>query len=200
MASPSKPLREAPAPKLGRLDALLGGHLHRTVCSIDLWVTMFLSLAVSALGDEKALRTAGPVLGAAQMQVGTALMGVVLAALAVLVVFLDEDYLALLEKHAPGLVADLAPFMYTAVAGAICAALGVGLILVGSPENANSLRAMLFLSLWSFLYLLWIMVDLVALVTKHARNRAFQLRNHLKTGSGRRPPAPPAPPSDISRN
>lgn len=171
------------------LDRLLGGWLNETVRGWELWITCAVSAAVAVLGDEQGLRAASGLLGAAQLQVGTALMGVVLAAMAILIAFLNDEYVELLAEREPGIMADLAPFQYTAFIGAVSAALGAAMILVGSPEDPGTLRAVLFLALWSFLYLLWIMLDLVGMVTKHARNRVAQIQRRRAEKHANEPPS-----------
>lgn len=158
------------------LDDALWGWGRSTLLDRALWGTFLVALGIAVLGDEGGLRTTSVAVGSAQAQIGIALMGVVLAGLAILIAFLDEEYILLLEELAPGAEADLFPFLHTAVVAAFSATTGVALILIGSPSDATILRIFFFFATWSFLYLIWIMLDLTRFVTGHLRARIRQIK------------------------
>jgi hypothetical protein len=158
---------------------IMGGWFRKTMCDPALWVTFIASLAVAFGGDEEVLRSVSVDVGMAQVQIGTALLGIVIAGLAILVVFLDEEYIKLLEQVPPGFEADLWPFKFIALIAIICAAFGMALILFGNPP-ALIFRIVLCLSLWSFSYLLWILFDLVKFIAGHAKARMKQIQKRKR--------------------
>lgn len=158
------------------IDAKMGGWLRKTVLD---WALLFSAIPCGLIAyftDDKTMRAVRVDVGMAQVGVGTALLGIILAGLAILVVFLDKRYIAVLQKVEPGIDADLWPFKYTALIAIICAAFGMGLIVLGTPPLVI-LRIVFGLSLWSFAYLLWVLFDLVKFVAGHAKARAVQLQN-----------------------
>ncbi|MDP3064795.1 MAG: hypothetical protein Q8O40_16585 [Chloroflexota bacterium] len=159
-----------------RIDRAMGGWLQKTVFDWSLWVTLALSFAVAFIGDEKTLRSASVEVGSTQVQIGTAFLGIVLAGLAILIVFLDEKYIALLEQVGSGFDADLWPFKYTAFIAVVCAAFGYTLMVLGNPTTLV-FRLVFAFSLWSFSYLLLTMLDLVRFIAEHAKTRMKHIRN-----------------------
>lgn len=158
------------------IDRKMGGHLRRVVFDPALYATLLLAAAISIPGDEGGLRAVASGVGSALAQIGIALLGVVLAALAVLVVFLHEEYIELLEQLEPGIQGDLFPFQYTAFIASACAASGVALLALGQPSNTLVLRVTFFAAIWVFLYLLIITCQLVQFLTIHARVRVKQIQ------------------------
>ncbi len=160
-----------------RIDRKMAGWFRKTICGLDLWCTFAISLAIAVFGNEETLRNVSSNIGLAQVQIGTALLGIVLAGLAILVVFLDEKYIKLLEQISPGFDADLWPFKATAFIAIVCAAFGMVLIIIGDPSEIV-FRSVLFFSLWSFSYLLWNMFDLIKFIAGHAKNRIEQINKN----------------------
>ena len=157
------------------IDKAMSGWLRQTILDPFLWITLILSTVIAFIGDEKILRSVSIEVGSAQVHIGTALLGIVLAGLAILVVFLDEKYIELLEKVPPGFDADLWPFKFTAFIAVVCAASGMALMLLGNPSTLV-FRLVFGLALWSFLYLLWNMFELVRFIAGHAKTRMMQIQ------------------------
>lgn len=157
----------------------MGGWLRATIADPALWVTFVISLVIAFVGNEDVLRSARVDVGIAQVGIGTALLGIVLAGLTILIVFLDEEYIKLLEQVPPGIDADLWPFKYTALIAIICAAFGMLLIVIGKPHPLV-FRIILLLSLWSFSYLLWLFYDLIKFVIEHAKARIIQIQKRKR--------------------
>lgn len=157
------------------IDKVMGGWLWKTIFDPAPWITLIVSIAISLFGDEDVLRSIRVDVGAAQVQIGAALLGIILAGLAILVVFLDEKYIKLLEQVPPGIDADLWPFKFTALIAIICVAFGMALILIGEP-SVLIFRIVFCLSLWSFSYLLWALFDLVKFIAGHAKARVKQIQ------------------------
>jgi hypothetical protein len=162
-------------------DKVMGGWLRKTLLDPALWITLPVAFCISFLGSEEVLRAARVDVGLAQVGIGTALLGIVLAGLSVLVAFLNEEYVQLLEKVGQGFDADLWPFKWTALIAILCAAFGMGLLLIGDHLTPVVFRLILALSLWSFSYLLWILYHLVEFIAGHAKARAVQLDKKKKS-------------------
>lgn len=159
-----------------RMDQAMGGWLRKTVFDPYLWIIVIICGLIAYFGDEKVLRSVSVNVGSAQVHIGTALLGIVLAGLAILVVFLDKKYISLLEDVPPGFDADLWPFKFTAFVAVICSAFGMTLILLGNPSTFV-FRLLFGFSLWSFFYLLWTMFELVRFIAGHAKARVKQIQN-----------------------
>lgn len=160
--------------KKGKFNEIMGGWLPKIIFGIDFRITLIASLLIAILWNENVLREASVNIGIAEVTIGTALLGIVLAGLAILVAFLDEKYIMLLQKVPPGFEADIWPFKITAFVAIMCAVFGMLLIIIGKPPDWL-FRTIIFFSLWSFSYLLWGMFDLISFVAGHARNRMEQL-------------------------
>jgi hypothetical protein len=65
----------------------MAGYARTILLSVDIWLTLALSIAAAVLFDAQTLRAASGLIGGSQAQVGTALLGVVVAGLAILTVF-----------------------------------------------------------------------------------------------------------------
>lgn len=168
-------------PMIKSIDRAMGGWLRQTVSERWPWVFLVLSILIAYFGDEKGLRSVSTAVGSAQVQVSIAFLGVVLAGLAILVAFLDEDFMELLEQHPPGIDADLWPFQWTAIVATGSILSSMALILVGSPSYVLVLRIAYGLSLFFFLYLLLVMWQLVRYVAELLRLRASQIKDKKRT-------------------
>lgn len=162
-----------------RIDKVMSGWFRKTILDPSLWITLIISILIASFGDEEVLRSVRIAVGSAQVYIGTAFLGIVLAGLAILVVFLDKKYIALLEQVPPGFDADLWTFKFTGFLAVICSVFGMILILLGNP-GALVLRLVFCLSLWSFSYLLWTMFELVRFIAGHAKTRVKQIQINNK--------------------
>lgn len=152
----------------------MGGWFKATILDLALWITLIASALIAFLGDVDTLYSARVDIGSAQVQMSAALLGIVLAGLAIFVVFLDKKYIILLESVF-GIDADLWPFKWTAIIAILCLAFGMGLILLGKP-NALIFRFVLLGALWSFSYLLWQIYELVKFLAEHVKARAKHIQ------------------------
>lgn len=153
---------------------VMGGWLKDTILDYALWITFIVSALISFLGDEKVLRLARVNAGSALVDMGAVVLGTVLAGLAIFVVFLDKKYIELLEKIF-SIEAEMWPFKWTAIIAIVCVGFGIGLILLGEPSTLV-FRFVFCGALWSFLYLLWEIYELVKFLAEHAKTRAKQLQ------------------------
>jgi len=144
------------------------------ITDIALWITFVMSGLIAFLGDEVILRSVKVNAGSAMVAMSAALLGIVLAGLAIFIVFLDKKYIALIESIF-GVESELFPFKFTAIIAILCIAFGMGLILLGEPTTLV-FRFILCLALWSFLYLLWEIYELVKFLAEHVKSRAQQIQ------------------------
>lgn len=196
MGRHNKGLRETLASSLASSDTWMGGWFWKIINGWDFRITLVVSVIVAVFGDEWGIRATGSTAGSAMASVGTAILGVVLAGLAILVVFLDEGYIDLLQKVGLGITADLWPFKWTALVAAICAVSGVVLALMGSAENILALRIVLGVAFWSFTYLMWNMWYLVSFVIGHAHTRIKHIERTREANANQPPPSGTPPPAD----
>lgn len=155
------------------------GYRRQTLLGRDLWITLTLSFVAGAFLDYDNLIKVTATLTAAQAQLGPAILGVTVAGLAIFTIFLDRDYIELLEKRPPGVEADLYPFRWVAFWAAVTIVASLVLSYVAQlPSDYWMLFRFVFAaSLWTFLYMLWNTYDLVRFLAAHARLRVEQIRN-----------------------
>lgn len=139
-----------------------------------LWITFTMTGLIAFLGNESALRSARVAIGSAQVEMSATLLGIVLAGLAIFIVFLDKKYIDLIERIF-GFESELMPFKFTAIVAILCLGFGMGLILLGEPSTLF-FRIVLWGGLWSFSYLLWQIYELVKFLIEHAKARAKQIQ------------------------
>ncbi|MDP4280389.1 MAG: hypothetical protein QQM50_07605 [Dehalococcoides mccartyi] len=138
-----------------------------------LWITLIIAGLIAFWGDKDTLSTVSIQVGLAVVTVSATLLGIVLAALAIFVVFLDEKYITLVEKVYP-IEQDTWPFKWVTLIAIINLTSGLILILVGDP-TLIIFRTIMFITLWSFLYLLWQIFELVKFLAEHIKTRSKHL-------------------------
>jgi len=157
-----------------RFDKAMNGWFKETILDRALWITITVSALIAFLGSESTLRSVRVDVGSALVGMSAALLGIILAGLAIFVVFLDRKYIALIEKFFK-IEGELWPFKWTAIIAIMCLAFGMGLILIGEP-CALLFRFMLGGALWSFSYLLSQIYELVKFLAVHVKTRAKQIQ------------------------
>jgi hypothetical protein len=149
------------------------GWFKDTILDPALWITLIASALIAFLGSENVLRSVRVDAGSAMVAMSAALLGIILAGLALFVVFLDKKYIALIEQYFK-IETELWPFQWTAIIAILCLAFGMGLILLGQP-CALLFRFIICGALWTFSYLLWQIYELVKFLVAHAKARAKQI-------------------------
>ena len=157
-----------------RSDKVMSGWLKDTILDPALWITLIVSALIAFLGNENVLRSVRVDVGFALVEMSATLLGIILAGLAIFVVFLDRKYVALIEKYFK-VETELWPFKWTAIIAILCLVFGIGLILLGEPP-ALVFQFVLLGALWSFSYLLWQIYELVKFLAEHAKARAKQIQ------------------------
>ena len=136
-------------------------------------------MSVAALSPTQVKNMAVP-LATAELGVAAALLGVVLAGLAIIVVFLNEDYVELLSRVEGGVEADFFPFWFTAALAVVAVVLASVTLIVAERLLPLALRLLVGISFWLFLWTLFATLNLVAFVGAHGSNRALQITRAAK--------------------
>lgn len=153
---------------------VMNGWLKDTVFDPALWITLLIASLIAFLGDEEVLRTARIDIGTSMVGIGATLLGIILAGLAIFVVFLDKKYIEVIEKYF-NIETELWPFKWTAIIAILCLAFGMGLILIGEPPDLL-FKFLILGALWSFAYLLWQIYELIKFLATHAKARTKQIQ------------------------
>jgi len=157
-----------------RSDKVMNGWFKDTILDPALWITIIATALIAFLWDESTLLSVRINVGTALVAMSATLLGIILAGLAIFVVFLDKKYIALIEKYFK-IETELWPFKWTALIAILCVAFGMVLILLGEPCTLL-FRFIIWGALWSFSYLLWQIYELVKFLTEHAKARAKQIQ------------------------
>lgn len=152
----------------------MGGWFKKYFWDIAIPISLVPSVLIAILGNENILRNARVDVGIAMVGMSSALLGIVLAGMALFVVFLDKKYVALLAQLL-GMDINLEPFDWTAKIGVLCALLGMGMIILGNP-SVLVFRVVFGIALFVFIYLLWQIYELVKYLAEHAKTRIMQMR------------------------
>jgi hypothetical protein len=152
----------------------------KVLLSPDLWIGALVGVAAWILVPETSLREALNGLTSAGLAVATALVGVVIAALAVVVAFLDDEFIALMDratsKRYGGMEGQLFPFWFVAGLGVGTILLSVGAIAFAQPASVEVMRALVavlsFLLVWTSLGVL----NLVGYIHATGVSRALYIR------------------------
>ncbi|OGN89873.1 MAG: hypothetical protein A2158_04535 [Chloroflexi bacterium RBG_13_46_14] len=160
---------------------IMGGWFKETIADKFLYITLVLSVLLGWLGDEQILRDSQCNIGSAMVDLSGALLGIVIAGLAIFIVFLDIKYLELL-KQITDIERNIWPFKWVSVLTILSLVLGMLLLVIGNPPTII-LRTIITVSIWSYLYLLIEMYRLIKFLTGHLRNRVKQLEIEEKKKS-----------------
>jgi len=140
----------------------------------SLYITLVISGLIASLGSEIILRHVAIDLGIAMAGISSTLLGIVIAGLAIFLAFLDKKYIALIDQVF-GIGNELLPIKITTLLAIISLLFSLGLILIGHPITLV-FRLILFGALWSYLYLLWQIWELVQWLVEYAKVRAMQVQ------------------------
>jgi hypothetical protein len=139
-----------------------------------LYITLVVSCLVAYFINGEYLRHIITTAGSAMVQMSGALLGIVLASLAIFVVFLNKRYVGLIEQLI-GFENEFFAIKTVTVLTILCLVFGLGLI-VFSEYSDLVLRLIFGVALWIFLYLLEQIWELVKWLIEHAKARAMQVQ------------------------
>jgi hypothetical protein len=151
----------------------MGGWFRATLTDRCLWISMIGAGLIAFGGNEHILRSVISNVGSAMVDLSGALLGIVIAGLAIFIVFLDKKYVALLQK-VTSLDKNIWPFKWVAILTVLSLLLGMFLILVGNPPSII-FRILVGVALWCYFYLLFEIYHLIKFLTGHLRVRAKQI-------------------------
>jgi hypothetical protein len=145
----------------------------------DLFFAVVLTAAAVIFVSCKTLERVLPNLLTAEFGLIGAVLGVVIAGLAIVVAFLSREYAEVLTRADDGPMGDFWPFWFVAaIAGCAVVAAGVGLILI---DQVPSLRRTVFgVSTFLSVYTVIATVNLVAFVAQQGVTRAWQLARRAR--------------------
>lgn len=176
-----------PTPRVAGLLASTVKFKEKVVLSPDLWIAIAAGVAVFQLLPDVQLHGVVRALASAGVSIATALVGVVIAALAVVVAFLDDEFLQLMDQATRRLGAiegQLFPFWF--VTG-----LGVLTILASTAASAFLGMADLVTLRWTAaalaLLIVWTalgVLNLVGYLTATGVSRAAHIRRKAQRGKG----------------
>ena len=152
----------------------------KILLSPDLWIGLVEGIAAFALVPEANLRDALDGLTSAGLAVATALVGVVIAALAVVVAFLDDEFIALMDRATKdrygGMEDPLFPFWFVAGLGVATILLSVAAIAFAQQASVDVMRVLVtvltLLLVWTSLGVL----NLVGYIHATGVSRALLIR------------------------
>ena len=151
----------------------------KVVLSWDLWIAVAAGAAAIYFVPDTELRPALTGLTSAGLAVATALVGVVIAALAVVVAFLDDDFIALMDKATQkygGMEGQLFPFWFVTGLGVTTILMSVAAIAFGQDASTGWARALVgvltCLLVWTALGVL----NLVSYIHATGVSRALLIR------------------------
>lgn len=142
------------------------------------YVALALAVLIAIFLPDKTLKSLMVDLGGVIAGVSSALLGIVIAGLAIFLAFMDKEYIALVDKYF-GIGNELFPIKITTILSIISLIFSLGLILIGE-SLIIIYRLISFGALWTYLYLLWQIWELVKWLVSHAKLRATQIRLELK--------------------
>lgn len=136
-----------------------------------LYITLVLSGITAYFINGDFLRSIIIPAGSAMVEMSGALLGIVLAGLAIFVVFINKRYVMLIERLI-GFGNEFFAIKTVAMLTILCLTFGLGLIVLGEFPNLI-LRLVFGVALWIYLYLLVQIWELVKWLTEHAKARAM---------------------------
>ena len=148
----------------------------------SLYISAGLAILFVIFSSEELLRSATATAGSAMVEMSGALLGIVLAGLAIFIAFLDKKYIAVID-NLYGLSNELLPIKTVVILTILSLVFGLGLIIIGEPPNLV-LRIVFGMAVWNYLYLLWQIYELVRWLLEHAKARAMQLQTEDKKKNG----------------
>ena len=150
-------------------------HRYDILLSWDLWVAAGGAVASVAL---KPSQNTVVLFASSAISVMSAIIGIVLAGLAIITAFLDRKYVAVLNKVGHGLATEVFNFRYPAAVAIVNVIFSAVLILAQNESWYSSASNWLMpVSIFFFLYALFITLNLIASIGGNLMNRSTQLNS-----------------------
>jgi hypothetical protein len=112
--------------------------------------------------------------------IAAGLLGLVLAGLALLVAFVNDELLLLLEDSGEGLARDVWPFSFSATLAALSTVVSLWSLAVGSNTDERWMRVGVGISTALLVWTLFSVLALVRQVHEYGRIRAAQIRQNRR--------------------
>lgn len=117
---------------------------------------------------------------ATEAAIGAGLLGIVLAGLSLLVAFLNEELMRVLQSKGDGLAADVWPFSFTAALAALATASAVWFLAVASDTEPVWMRVGAGVSTWLFIWTLFGVLALVRQVHEYGHLRVVAAESRAR--------------------
>lgn len=108
---------------------------------------------------------------ATEAGIGAGLLGLVLAGLALVISFLNDDIMLLMDSEGEGLAEDVWPFSFTATLSAVCTIVAVVALAIASNTDERWMRLGLGVATFLFVWTLFCVLALVRSVHEYGRVR-----------------------------
>lgn len=108
---------------------------------------------------------------ATEAGIGAGLLGLVLAGLALVISFLNDEIMLVLDSEGDGLAEDIWPFSFTAALSAACTIVAVIALAIASNTDERWMRAGLGVSTFLFVWTLFSVLALIRSVHEYGRVR-----------------------------
>jgi hypothetical protein len=155
----------------------------RTVLGVDLLFALVGGVLVGILPENDDLLSNYSTIMATAVGITIGLLGLVLAALSVVIAFLSARLLAFMERTERGLVEDVWPFSFTALL-AICTSVTAMFFLIATPRDNELLLRITAGVVWAlFFWTLTSTFALIRVVYEYGRVRATDFRNEEEKDS-----------------
>jgi hypothetical protein len=187
MPERSRPARDQRPPTQGFWKTTWGNK--RQIVNWDISVSVALAIGAHFAFRGRSLSSTLPSLLVAEFGVVSALLGLVIAGLAIVVAFMSSDYAAIMMRTEDGPAGEFWPFWYVSALSAVSIIVtGASLLLINEHPRLTRLAFGLTTLLTS--YVLLAAVNLVGFIKSQGETRAWQLSRRATGEPGPRQDAP----------
>lgn len=160
----------------------------KVLLSPDLWIGVVAGVAAWALVPEAQVVTALNALTSAGLAIAATLVGVVIAALAVMVAFLSEEFIALMDRATEkygAMEGQLFPFWFVTGLGILTILISVGALAFAQAADVTVRRGLVAVLTWLLVWTSLGVLNLVGYIHHVGVSRAILARKKFPT-----PPRP----------
>lgn len=143
--------------------------------SWDVWAAILLASLLTKYAKTPFLLKQSMALFQAELGVVSAILGIILAGLAILVLFVDSEYLKILSKTLHGFSSSLFPFRFAATLATWSITSDIIMIVMSGNMTITVLRISFWINTLLFFWSVFATLNLVSSVSGHALNRGLQV-------------------------
>ena len=142
----------------------------------DFLVAVVFGVLVAVLPGDRLVAERFTIVLSTEAAIGSGLLGLVLAGLALVVAFLNDDLILQLDSTGEGLAEDVWPFSLTAALAGVTTGVAVWFLAVASNTEVLWLRVGTGLSSFLFIWTLFSVLALVAQVFEYGKVRTAHIK------------------------